>query len=307
MENSCTAPNINRVGFQLFPPLSHVTELVVWSKFVELICELFSSSIKVSDSRILIKVNGEQVFLPKDGFYFRELSFSRSPVSEKLVSDMKKIAAGYFSSRIFDASCSKYSEGELKESYERFISDATRSETGSSAVESLDSHVCAYCLQNVSALDVIMCRYCMRRSYCSSRCMELDFDPHGEGQGHSMWCSLGVCEEGIDWAVQPVQGKGLGVVAKKLIPTRSRIMVDRPKHIGFPAVRDLEPTGGLLYEKERLNSFMVDTESLLCLRVARINHACIPNSAQVFDADMGVMIVVANRDIQPGEEISIAT
>jgi len=40
-------------------------------------------------------------------------------------------------------------------------------------------------------------------------------------------CQLDCCEEDVDWKVEAVPGKGLGVIALRDIPPLTRIMVDR--------------------------------------------------------------------------------
>ena len=43
----------------------------------------------------------------------------------------------------------------------------------------------------------------------------------------------------------------------------------------------------------------------VALRIARVNHACQPNAATIYDETARVAILFAQKDIQPGEEISI--
>ena len=315
MENSCTALLSKRVGFQLFPPLINANDLLRWNGFIALVTELFAACVVVTNDRITFTVKNEESDLPKDGIYFREFTFARSSISEKLTAQITRLACGFFPMHTVNLDIAKYTREEKLSAYNLLIASTMRS------CRRIMDHfraqpVCAFCINTCEDNEkVIVCCSCNRRSYCSSKCMELDADACGTGQGHSMWCSLGVCEEGLDWVVEPVPGKGLGVVARREIKSRSRIMVDRPRHILFPAVLDLEPSTGTLVEKQQLNSFTLpsvtdmdskQTDSLLCLRVARINHSCQPNSSQVFDSDMGVMIVVANRDIHVGEEICIS-
>jgi hypothetical protein len=307
MENSCRT--LPRIGFQLFPPLSQLNELVRWNSFIAVIGELFASSAVIHNDRVSFTIMKEEGYLPKDGIYFREFSFEHTPKAEKIMSKIMRLACGFFPLHIVDLEDPKYTLDEKLLAYNSFISRTMKSNIQNR--EPVEHHgVCAYCLCTVTRDDHKLCGNCDRRSYCSSTCMQLDEMADGTGQGHSMWCSLSVCEEGLDWVVKAVPNKGKGVVAKRLIKSQTRIMVDRPRQITFPAVQDLEPLSGTLVEKECLNSFVVqadaETNSVLCLRVARINHSCNPNSSQIFDADMGVMIVVANRDIQEGEEISIS-
>jgi len=45
--------------------------------------------------------------------------------------------------------------------------------------------------------------------------------------------------------------------------------------------------------------------STVALRIARVNHSCQPNAAGIYDEMARVAILFAQKDIQPGEEISI--
>ncbi len=45
---------------------------------------------------------------------------------------------------------------------------------------------------------------------------------------------------------------------------------------------------------------------MLSLRIARLNHSCRPNAAKSYDETARVSILLALKDIQPGEEICIA-
>ncbi len=44
---------------------------------------------------------------------------------------------------------------------------------------------------------------------------------------------------------------------------------------------------------------------VVALRIARVYHACQPNAGTIYDETARVAILFAQRDIQPGEEISI--
>jgi len=46
-------------------------------------------------------------------------------------------------------------------------------------------------------------------------------------------------------------------------------------------------------------------EPTVALRIARVNHACQPNAAAIYDETANAAILFAQRDIQPGEEISV--
>ena len=42
----------------------------------------------------------------------------------------------------------------------------------------------------------------------------------------------------------------------------------------------------------------------VALRIARVNHACQPNAASIYDDTACVAILFAQKDIQPGDEIT---
>jgi hypothetical protein len=87
------------------------------------------------------------------------------------------------------------------------------------------SRHCAFCLNE--SPDTKTCSGCNKRAYCSVACQEKDWSPSGQGQGHKNWCKVACCEEDVDWKVQEVPGKGLGLVALKDIPAMARVLVDR--------------------------------------------------------------------------------
>jgi len=73
-------------------------------------------------------------------------------------------------------------------------------------------------------------------------------------------------------------------------------------------IKDLEPKGGSLEAKFELNSFQGDDqdgEDRLGLRTARVNHSCRPNAGIGYDEVARVRVLLAQKDIQPGEEIYI--
>jgi len=72
----------------------------------------------------------------------------------------------------------------------------------------------------------------------------------------------------------------------------------------------LEPKGGTLEEKFKLNSYGGHPERdggkpMLGLRSSRINHSCRPNAGKSYDEIARVKITLAQRNIQPGEEICV--
>lgn len=95
-------------------------------------------------------------------------------------------------------------------------------------VASLESRRCAVCLKLCA--QPTLCGKCQRRAYCCRECQVVDWLPSsavsGKGQGHKNWCHLDCGEEDLDWQVVSIPGKGLGVVAKRLIPAKYRIIVE---------------------------------------------------------------------------------
>jgi len=49
-----------------------------------------------------------------------------------------------------------------------------------------------------------------------------------------------------------------------------------------------------------------EQDQTVALRIARVNHACQPNAAAVYDETALVAVLVSLKDIQPGDEISIS-
>ena len=182
---------------------------------------------------------------------------------------------------------------------------------------------------------VKVCGGCLRRAYCSEQCQQDDWSVTGTLQRHANWCVKYECgEEGIDWEVVPVPGKGMGVRAKKKLAAGFRIIVDPvytdPKHHPgrfvshslkittgniaepyFIGIMDLAPEGAPLDVKFQVNSLNGDPSrdggrSYVGLRVSRVNHDCRPNAGYVYDEIARVEIVFAQREIQPGEEVCIS-
>lgn len=195
-----------------------------------------------------------------------------------------------------------------------------------------DRH-CAFCLNPINALRILLCGNCRRRAYCSKQCQERDWkikdsdEPTQEqrGQGHVNWCGLAAGEEDLDWKVVEVKGKGLGVVALRDIPAGFRIMVEAAQRSPFahPKTSDLTPLSLSLSSKEvegrvrpatatehelRIKYYLntigcgdADPEYfVLCLRMARLNHACFPNADHFYDAERGVKVGHVERSRSSG-------
>ncbi len=113
---------------------------------------------------------------------------------------------------------------------------------------------CAFCLNPIEDQIIKLCGKCRRRAYCSRECQVTDWSADGKGQGHKNWCHLVCGEEDIDWEVSNVPGKGLGVVAKRTIPAKYRIIVDCCRFGNdHRAIKDLMPKNGSYQEKYDLN------------------------------------------------------
>eukprot|EP00276_Gloeochaete_wittrockiana_P008325 CAMPEP_0184659104 /NCGR_PEP_ID=MMETSP0308-20130426/28233_1 /TAXON_ID=38269 /ORGANISM="Gloeochaete witrockiana, Strain SAG 46.84" /LENGTH=327 /DNA_ID=CAMNT_0027098641 /DNA_START=995 /DNA_END=1978 /DNA_ORIENTATION=- len=160
------------------------------------------------------------------------------------------------------------------------------------------------CLEPIEPDKVKVCGQCHKRAYCSRECQTADYKPGGGGQGHKNWCQLECGEEGIDWKVCPVPGKGLGIVALRDLPMRYRIIVeaDRPKH---PKALELVPLKGTMVEKFAANSIACpgSRNGGLFLRISRANHDCNANAAHILDETFNVLVLYARRPISVGEEI----
>jgi len=156
---------------------------------------------------------------------------------------------------------------------------------------SLDRH-CAFCLKEISEKAIMKCGKCLKRVYCSKECQTSDWSRKKNGQGHKNWCGIDCGEEDIDWAVCPIPGKGMGISALRDIPAAYRIIVEAGVDKTHPRVADLMPINGTLDAKYALNKLGCgaedDVEELLCLRIARANHACKANAAHIYDKSVKV-------------------
>lgn len=88
-----------------------------------------------------------------------------------------------------------------------------------------NSRHCGYCLNLIENRSIKLCGKCRKRAYCSRECQIADWSSEGKGQGHKNWCYLQCGEEDIDWKICSVPGKGLGLVAKRLLPAKHRIII----------------------------------------------------------------------------------
>ena len=172
-----------------------------------------------------------------------------------------------------------------------------------------DRH-CAFCLKHGTCL---LCDGCGKRAYCSPTCQTNDWLADGGGQGHRNWCKFDCGEEDIDWEVRSIPDKGMGLVAKRFLPSKYRIIVEGI-HYGpksHPGIAELSPVNGTLRQKFENNELGGDLRNhngnnYVALRIARANHSCTPNAAHIYCDTTNCEILYTCRDIQEGEEICIS-
>ena len=169
---------------------------------------------------------------------------------------------------------------------------------------------CTYCH---ALCEPLFCAKCKKRTYCSKKCQKLDWSK-SSGQGHKIWCSQDVGENGIDWIIRECPDKGLGVFAMRNIPIGFKICVDRAWSQAevyaseqlSGTLSSLEPQNGSLKEKFDLNAMScpdLDNDSVVCMTMSRVNHSCDPNSEHMYVNTYKVQVLVALREIKKGEEI----
>lgn len=178
---------------------------------------------------------------------------------------------------------------------------------------------CAWCYSEATALEgatpkLLRCGKCKKRSYCSKACQLNDW----KGGAHKQWCGASG-ELGHDIIVCPAEGKGIAMFSTRAFARGEKIMVERvsaTKREASEALADV--TDGMrnaaadlmprttvdLESKFALNSFeMNDGSEGLFIHMAYANHACLPNAVHHSVLPAGLKILVASRDIEPGEEI----
>jgi len=164
-----------------------------------------------------------------------------------------------------------------------------------SATAKMKRH-CAFCLTEIAGEAIKKCGKCHKRTYCSKKCQTKDWTPNKKnGQGHKNWCGIECGEEDVDWAVTPIPGKGLGIVALRDIPAVYRIIVEGGVEKTHPRVVELLPHNGSLdakYDLNRVGCGIDDKDhnelSILCLRISRVNHSCAPNATHLYDSSVNV-------------------
>jgi hypothetical protein len=151
-------------------------------------------------------------------------------------------------------------------------------------------------------------------------------------------------ESSLLWEIKPSLGKGEGVFATRLIEAGTRVIMEDPLFAirlpefhpgkGFSAVEVTELIAAAVAElseesqaafrschehrspdedNSELRDFFIfrsnayslpDGRSAIFPLIAKINHACNPNIANIWDPSSGKRIIWAAKDIQPGEELT---
>jgi len=174
------------------------------------------------------------------------------------------------------------------------MSGGLDSATAATTAEEMKRH-CAFCLKEISGEAIKKCAKCHKRAYCSKECQTADWTPNKKnGQGHKNWCGTDYGEEDVDWAVVPVPGKGLGIVALRDIPKAYPIVVETGVDKTHPRVAELTPLNGSLEMKFHSNKYSCVgrdgvAEEVLCLRMSRVNHSCVPNADNFYDKSVKVI------------------
>jgi hypothetical protein len=130
------------------------------------------------------------------------------------------------------------------------------------------------------------------------------------GGHHKLFCGK-TGEIGLDYEIRPIDGKGLGVFAKRDLKRNDTILVERPvvqppNHMSMPAeesvqqaIMALTPTDSSFRSKYQRNNV-----GRLCLTFSRVNHDCIGNSYHTYDNEKGLILLVANHAIPAEDEIT---
>jgi hypothetical protein len=166
---------------------------------------------------------------------------------------------------------------------------------------------CAFCLKNL--LNVLKCGGCKKRVYCSVDCQKKDWT--SVGQYHKIWCKVNCCEEGVDWEVAEVPGKGLGMIALRDIPPLTRILVEK-SHTWYeakdnPLLADLSSKDESVEDTFKRCSFnrYPNQEIVVGFRISRARHSCYPNADIWPVEDKETAILYSKCQIKKGEEICI--
>jgi hypothetical protein len=171
---------------------------------------------------------------------------------------------------------------------------------------------CSYCYKQVEVEKRLgLCARCHKRSYCSKECQTADWKG-----GHKHWCEI-AGEIGFDFKIKGAGNKGLGLFAMRKFERGEKVMAERPVTLNDTehstirsAVMNLAPANWeSLLKKFAINAIGCGdgfTGQRVCITMSRVNHHCVGNTMHWFVPEHGVIILVASRTIQAGEEITFA-
>ena len=147
----------------------------------------------------------------------------------------------------------------------------------------------------------------------------MDWKVGGPGAGHKAWCKTKPGVQGTHWEIQDIsEQKGKGVITLVPFKADERIMVDRlfsKEEFFDPSFRlknkaMLLAGGQTMEEKYKINSIgSVDDRGAfggVCISISRVNHDCNPSAAVYYDTETRAMALLATRQIDVGEEITIS-
>lgn len=178
--------------------------------------------------------------------------------------------------------------------------------------------MCGYCYKTLRDGEALYCSGCHTRPYCSKACQISDWKVDRQGQCHKVWCSLGCGEQNVDYVITHISDdKGYGIIANVPIPRGRIIMCEHvfpvnqvrqstPLSSVRDAIMSLVPENGKIDDKIDTNCIGLGSAGEgVCIRISRINHACMGNSFHHYDSAHGVVLLISTRDIGVGEEIEM--
>lgn len=179
------------------------------------------------------------------------------------------------------------------------------------------SNICAYCLRGLE--NISLCGKCKKRKLCSRECQLADWR-----SGHKKFCGQSG-ELDVDFEIRATDDRGFAIFAlrefargEKVLSERSMMSVlkngdiVRADNCNMEAIFSLVPEDSSdVMKKFSLNAmscrtaeFPEDVETGLFMLTARGNHACLSNTQPCYMKDIGILVLVASRQIMPGEEIT---
>ncbi|PSN59840.1 SET domain-containing protein [Corynespora cassiicola Philippines] len=188
---------------------------------------------------------------------------------------------------------------------------------------------CSYCAREGSGTDLQLCARCRAERYCSKECQTRHWKVHKQNCRPS--------KERL-YAIEPIEGKGQGMISKRKIPKGTRILSETAIfQIHRDAVGLPSPDADTLTALERLSDsqrrafyalynchgehisvvqgiILTNNLSLgpnapmvgIFLEASRINHSCKSNAEGTWNNNLNQFTVHARRDIKEGEEVCIS-